>query len=127
MVKGEEHLNIIKKLKSLLEEENNVSFAYLFGSFATGEAIANSDVDIAVYLKDDDMNNVLHLIYILSKNLGKEADLTVLNRTRNLFLLDTVFRDGIVLKDSPQREDFELRKEHEILDYKAFKRTLDAA
>ncbi len=118
---------LIRTLREQLGREATVEFAYLFGSRATETDHADSDADIALFLKEDRPEEVLRLIAVLSKVSGLEADVTVLNRTRNLFLLDTVFRDGIVVKDSPEREAFELAKEHEILDYKAFRRMMDAA
>lgn len=43
---------ISKKLSAIFEKIERVEFAYLFGSFARGDAFPFSDIDIAVYLKD---------------------------------------------------------------------------
>jgi hypothetical protein len=59
--------------------------------------------------------------------IKKEVDLVVLNDVKNLFLLEAVFKEGKLLKDSPLRVDFELSKEHDILDYKELKRVINAA
>ncbi len=115
----------------LLEEKlatlNTIKFAYIFGSYARGTQKEKSDVDIAVFLEQNNLDAQLQIRYELSKFLKKDVDLVLLNDVKNLFLLADIFRDKIVLKDSDERVDFELKKEHDILDYKEFKRALDAA
>ncbi len=114
---------LIQKLQIL----KNVEFAYLFGSCADGSQKASSDVDIAVFLSKTDLDSELQVNYELSKFLKKDVDMLVLNSAKNLSLLDAVLKKGIVLKDSEKRVDFELRTQHDILDYKEFKRIIDAA
>jgi predicted nucleotidyltransferase len=108
----------------------NVKFAYLFGSQATGNVTSLSDVDIAVYL-DDAANNLdkhLEIHHALSKRLQRDVDLVVLNNVKNFNLLESIFSNGRVIadRDADFRKAFEVQKQHQILDYKAFKRYLDA-
>ena len=63
----------------------------------------------------------------LSKLLKKDVDIVILNSVKNIFLLESILKDAILLKESEKRFDFELFKGHEILDFKAFKRYIDAA
>lgn len=42
----------IEKIKEILEKDDNVVFALLFGSYASGRQKKGSDIDIAVYLKN---------------------------------------------------------------------------
>ena len=114
-------------IASLLATDDNVLFAYLFGSHSDGSADESSDVDIAVYVEDTDIQKRLHLHHLLQKTLRKEVDLIVLNEAKNIYLLEAILDQGIVLKDHPERIDFELRKEHEIKDFKAFRKYIDAA
>jgi len=114
-------------IASLLATDDNVLFAYLFGSYSDGSADESSDVDIAVYVEDTDIQKRLHLHHLLQKTLRKEVDLIVLNETKNIYLLESILDQGIVLKDHPERIDFELRKEHEIKDFKVFRKYIDAA
>jgi uncharacterized protein len=118
---------MIDLLKEKLDTFANVNFAYLFGSYANGTQKDKSDVDIAVFLNKNDLDSQLQLNYELSKLLKKDVDLVILNNVKNLFLLESIFKDAIVLKESQKRIDYELRKEHDILDYKAFKRMINAA
>lgn len=112
-----------EKLKSV----ENIEFAYLFGSYARGQQRESSDVDIAIFFKQNTLDARLELCYELSRFFKKEVDILVLNDVKNLFLLEAVFKEGKLLKDSPLRVDFELSKEHDILDYKELKRVINAA
>lgn len=120
-------MQIVKKLKTLLANFDCVSFGYLFGSYANNTQTPKSDVDIALYLKDKTVDTKLQLIYELSKALRLEVDLVVLNEVKNIYLLESILKNSTVIKESDKRVDFELRKEHEILDYKSFKKMIDAA
>ena len=118
---------MINRLKDFFTSDDNVSFAYLFGSYARGEEDHRSDVDVAVYLKEETFDERLRLIHDLSILVKKDVDLVVLNSSKNLFLAENVLHEGIPLKISKIQDDYELKKWHEILDYKAFRRRLDAA
>ncbi len=115
------------KIAQILQKADNVVFAYLFGSYAKGGEREESDVDIALFLRDDSLDRELDLIQELQKNIDKEIDMVVLNRTKNMYLIDAILHEGIVLKDDPQRLEYEVHKEHEIIDYKYFKSLIDAA
>ena len=62
-------------------------FGYLFGSHAAGDAAPDSDLDIALFLRDDSLDVRLGLIHRLQKELKKEIDLVVLSDIKNIFLL----------------------------------------
>ena len=117
------HLKVADKLDSI----ENILFAYLFGSYSKNEQTQKSDIDIAIYLDTYSLDTELQITYELSKLLKKNVDITILNKVKNTFLLESIFKDGIVLKDNELRTDFELIKQHDILDYKAFKRYVNAA
>jgi predicted nucleotidyltransferase len=110
---------------------SEVKFAYLFGSFARGDFDQKSDVDIAIYFEPhyNTFDMTLHVHHQLEIQLNKEIDIIVLNRAKNFSLMENIFNEGLLLKDSEDdfRVMFELDKEHEIKDYKEFKRLLDVA
>lgn len=116
-----------KRLRDLLKNEENVAFAYLFGSCADGTAGPESDVDIAVFLIDVTLDAKLSLIHTLQKALHKEIDLVTLNEIKNIFLLDDILSNGILIKDHAERPLFEVHKEHEIKDFKEFRKYIYAA
>jgi len=114
-------------ITKILDNDSNVLFGYLFGSYAKGDATQKSDVDIAVYLQDVSLDARLGLHHTLQKALHKEVDLIVLNETRNIYLLEEIIYHGILLKDHSMREEYEVRKQHEIIDFKVFRKIIDAA
>lgn len=117
------HTIVMNKLIAM----DDILFAYLFGSYAKNRQTQGSDIDIAIYLNSYSLDKELQINYELSKLLKKDVDLVILNHTRNLFLLESILKDGIVLKDNGLRIDFELKKQHELLDYKSFRAYIDAA
>jgi len=114
-------------LKNHILNNKTISFGYMFGSYANDTYTNDSDIDIALYLSDRSLDNKLQLNYELSKLLKKDVDLVVLNEIKNIYLLDNIIQKSILIKDSDKRIDFELTKQHDIIDYKEFKRMIDAA
>ena len=122
----------IDKIKEILDTFNEVEFAYLFGSYANNTFTQKSDIDIAIYLKKNynTFDTKLKIHHKLEIALHKEIDLLVLNEARNFSLIQEILDNNIVLKDSSLQETramYELDKYHEILDYQAFQKMIDAA
>ena len=111
----------------LLADYDNVQFAYLFGSYADGTSCGTSDVDLAVYLKDDSLDAQLDLHHFLEKYLHISVDLVCLNTVKNMYLLESILTKGIVVKNHKDLDYYEVRNQHEIIDFKHFKRYIDAA
>jgi len=121
----------IDEIQKIIASMDEIEFAYLFGSYAKNTQTKTSDIDIAVYLKKqyNTFDTKLKIHHKLEITLNKEIDLVILNNAKNFNLLEDIFNEGIVLQESydDKRLMFELQKEHEILDYKTFKRMLDVA
>jgi len=114
-------------IKSLLFSQDKVQFAYIFGSYARGDYTDKSDVDIAVYLTDTTLDSRLEVHHTLEVQLRRKVDIVVLNDVKNMFLLEAILKEGIVVKDAEDRAFFEVTKNHAIIDFKNFKRYIDAA
>jgi len=107
---------IIKKLKEYFKDKEDIEFAYLFGSIATGEISKFSDVDIAVMCKNE--CNILQLMYEIGQILEfDEVDVVDLKKLKNNSILMDIIREGYVLKDSEKRELWEVENYHKILDF----------
>jgi len=115
------------KIESTLALENNVLFAYLFGSYADGTFTDRSDVDIAVFFEDTSFDLRLELHHTLEKKLKKKVDLVCLNDVKNIYLLEAILSKGVVVKEHELRKEYEYKKEHMIIDFKNFKKYIDAA
>ena len=114
---------IIKIVKDFLKKEEGVLFCYLFGSLSYQNYTSKSDVDLAIYLdakkSPDFFKKRLDLIANLSKKLGKEADVVILN-TAPIFLRYVILKEEklILEKNKEKRFDFEIKAMREYFDFK---------
>lgn len=124
-------MEIVQQIEQLFSNIRGIRFSYLFGSVLQGRMGPLSDIDIAVNLDNSAHNFDTHLMihHQLEKTLKRKIDLVILNDTKNLYLIESILKHGIVITD--HTEDFRLYYEtmmhHRILDYKHFKRMIDAA
>ncbi|MGH2992933.1 MAG: type VII toxin-antitoxin system MntA family adenylyltransferase antitoxin [Solirubrobacterales bacterium] len=91
---------MLAALRAALRTEQNVRFALLFGSAATGTDTPASDVDMVVELGDSSLERVVDLSAKLSATVGRHVDVIRLHDAEAdpLFLADVV-SDGRVLVD----------------------------
>jgi len=120
-----------QKLLKKLEEKGSELFssadvlcAYLYGSCARGEALPQSDIDIAVLVKKDfPERNCLDLELNLSLELdklglGAEAEVRVINRLP-LLMRGEILTEGhlIYCRDDSVRVEFETATRDEYFDF----------
>ncbi len=120
-------MKIVEELKNILAEEDNILFAYLFGSYAKGDFHKSSDIDIALYLKEDSFDYYLEIVKKLQSLFDKEIDMVILNRAKNLFLIEDIINNSVVLKDNEKRLEYESYKWMEIVDFKEVDKRLENA
>jgi len=123
--------NIIK----VLSEESDILFAFLFGSYAKGTQDEKSDIDIAVYLKDE---SILERVPLYPSRLAikieraldkkKTVDVRILNGS-TLRFRSQVLRFGKLLhsKDEKKRIEFETSSLLQYYDFKPHLEMYDAA
>lgn len=113
----------ITALQAFFSNEKEVSFVYLFGSYASGETTPTSDVDLAVFLTIEDaklrFQKRCFLIGKLLHLLKKEVDLVVLNDLENNYLMHEILTKGKLIYQTDERQvfDFYTRKIHNTFDY----------
>jgi len=83
-----------KILQEYFNKQENVILALIFGTNAKGMAGEESDMDIAIYLKDEKEEDRIWLD--LSKIITKEVDLVLLNKAP-FSLVSNIFKTGIPL------------------------------
>lgn len=120
-----------KELQLFFTNINYVNFSYLFGSYTNNTFKKDSDLDIAVFY-DENSNNFekeLELHHLLQKSFKKDIDLINLNNIRNMYLLENILKNGIILKDTTDetRIMFELYKQHQIIDFKEYRKYSNVA
>ena len=134
-MKPSAHLYYVERIIKVLENEPEVLFGYLFGSYAKGTQDEKSDIDIAVYLKDEiilerDPLYPSRLAIKIEKTLdtGKTADVRVLNGS-TLRFRSQVLRYGKLLhsKDEKKRIEFETSSLLQYYDFKPHLEMYDAA
>lgn len=98
---NEKREEIIEKIKEILLIEEDIIFAYLFGSFL--DRLFFRDIDVGVYLRNIEKNKVLETEFYLSEKIAKNCDLSldlidvkILNFAPNPFL-NSVFKYGRLL------------------------------
>ncbi len=103
---------IIQKIKPVLEKKVNVVFSYLFGS-SVHRAHADSDIDIAVFIKSNDTKTLLSIEKDLDVELApilpqQRVDLLIIN-VAPLVIQFKVITEGEVIfsRDEQKRVDFE--------------------
>lgn len=77
-MKKDEIIQFLKENRSFIEDQFGVIRIGLFGSYVRGDAHENSDIDIAVELRDDHIfRNFFRLERYLKDHLKKEIDLGI--------------------------------------------------
>lgn len=113
----------IQQLKEYFERQDDVSIAFVFGSYARGKEMAESDFDVAVYLKerDKDIEKEDKIWSDITEILKKEVDLVCLNYAPAT-LVSNVIRTGIplVIKNKRLYRKVYLRSTLEAEDFLQF-------
>jgi predicted nucleotidyltransferase len=128
-------LYYVETIIKVLAEESDVLFAFLFGSYAKGTQDDKSDIDIAVYLKDE---GLLERVPLYPSKLAikienaldekKTVDIRILNGS-TLRFKSQVLRYGKLLhsKDEKKRIEFETYSLLQYYDFKPHLEMYDAA
>jgi len=91
---------LLATLRGRLRTEQNVRFALLFGSAATGSDTPASDVDVLVDLRDSSLERVVDLSAKLTADIGRQVDLVRLaDAEHDPAFLAAALADGRVLVD----------------------------
>ncbi len=114
---------LLERLRRCFAGRADVVAAYLFGSFARGEAGEHSDVDVGVILAAGrpgcaaDYAPVIAMQGDLEQACGRPVDLVAMNGAPP-DLLHRILRDGVLLHESNHeaRVEFELRARNEYFD-----------
>ena len=120
-------IKIQNSFKSILEKDDNVIFALLFGSMARNDMRYGSDIDIAIYFND---SLTLHAIGNLCLNLEEavnyKTDLVELNKLdkTNPVLAYSIVSEGIIIINKDIKI-FNGYKKSVLLQYLDFKPTND--
>ena len=113
-------LPLLKELSETFNADNDITAAYLFGSYAKGKNHPLSDIDIAVLLKEnmDFFQKKLDLIETASETLSTdEFDLVILNQASPGLAFE-ILNNGKILvnKNENLRIEFLLKNAKKYMD-----------
>lgn len=75
---------MIENIKQYLEVDDNILFAVIFGSYASGKTHNNSDLDIGIFtVREMDLIKIGKIVTALEKETGLNIDLVELNNLYN--------------------------------------------
>ncbi len=117
-------MDTINKCKDILIKYEDIIFAYIFGSYAKDNIRKDSDIDIAIYLKDSiDTYEYLDMKMKLSEALRREVDLIILNDVTPLLKYE-IYKNNILLftNDKSIENKYKVKT---LFEYNDMKRYLD--
>lgn len=119
-----EFIEKLKKFISEIDVNHPIELAYLFGSFARGTQNDESDIDLAVLFKNkhSDIEEITIRGELSDRGefiLGRKVDIVSLEKAP-LLLKYEIVKDGVVLKDSSERGNFESLVLREYFDFKYY-------
>jgi len=107
-------IELIEMLTTFFSDRQELLFVWLFGSYANGHNNCYSDIDIAVYLKDNvllnDVDWYLGLKADIMELANKEIDLILLNNAKPLIKHAANMQKKVLLSRNPLFEaEYSLR------------------
>jgi predicted nucleotidyltransferase len=122
----EEKKRIRDNLVNLLK--NKVDFALLYGSILSDRFNAESDIDIAIFLKTypKDIRDILDIRSSISKHFSREVDAIFLNSS-DLIITMQVLANGelFITNDLKKFILYKARKISEYIDFKMSRRIIE--
>ncbi|MDI6793902.1 MAG: nucleotidyltransferase domain-containing protein [bacterium] len=123
---------LVAALRGYFAAQPDVIVVYLFGSQVTGRTQADSDVDVAVLLKEEDdfirFERRLRLGNELEKIVGQPVDLIVLNDAPSLLVHQALKEGDLVFgRDREAQIEFEVRAGQMYADLKPMRRFFQQA
>lgn len=112
-----------RKIAEILAAEPGIELAYLYGSYATGLAREDSDVDIGILLKEGVPNNgwqtEIDIALKLEDAVNRKCDVRIINNAPIYFLHQVVNKGKVLFTSSDKtRIDFEARVTMNYFDIK---------
>lgn len=112
---------ILEKLKGYCEGREDIRLAFLFGSYAKGRAIKESDLDIALYLREGYAQKKIFDIWNdLEDILKLDVELIILNSASPTIAWSALRGISVSIKDYGFYLEFMLRVSREAEDFQEF-------
>jgi len=123
-----EKTEIIKILNK--EYSDQVEFALIFGSFASGRNTPDSDIDLAFYLKKWPVNSNEKIDFQVRVGslFNREVDVIILNDADIIITMQVLANGELILNNNPGFFlDFKARKISQYIDFKRDRKIIEDA
>jgi predicted nucleotidyltransferase len=112
---------IINQIAHSLEQKSEVTMAFLFGSYSKGTARLDSDLDIAIFLKEPYQMEWVREIWGQMESIsGKDVDLVLLNTAPATLCWSAIRGIKLTIKDQKQYLEYMLNCSREAEDFQEF-------
>lgn len=115
--------NMMNAIKSYMQKQSYIEFAYVFGSYARGDYLVTSDIDIAISLSIEKLlpQEYLKLRTKLMEITKKEIDIIILNDADTL-IKHRITQEGILIftRSEVKEKSFRVRVLFEYDDMKKY-------
>lgn len=116
---------LLDKLTKLLKGNKKIIIAYIFGSFVKENETKDSDIDLAIYISEGELDTLeyLNLKRKLMDASSRQIDIVILNNA-NPLIKQEIFRDGEKLFS----KDYKLESNlivHSLFEYEDMKKYYD--
>ena len=120
----------IESISQVLEKQfsENIDFAIIFGSFANGNYNEESDIDVGIYISDEQFSegNVIEIRENLDVIADRDVDLVVLNDADPIITMQILANGKLIYcRDKHQFNLFKARKISEYLDFKISRKIIE--
>ncbi|MDK2821769.1 MAG: uncharacterized protein PWP31_1734 [Clostridia bacterium] len=85
---------ILEEIICILSKDKNIVSAYIFGSRARGDFKDYSDIDIALFVEDENRSSTV-AVDINEINCIYKFDIVIVKESTNKELLNNIRRDGV--------------------------------
>lgn len=111
--------DIVERLRKYFIKRKDILFAFLFGSHVRSESFRESDIDIAIYFKEEySYESVKKTWRELEELLKKDLDIVVLNTASPLIGYTAIRGKAIAINDYSAYLDYMLSISQEAEDFK---------
>lgn len=116
---------LLDKLTKILKENKKIIIAYIFGSFVKENETKDSDIDLAIYISEGELDTLeyLNLKRKLMDASSRQIDIVILNNA-NPLIKQEIFRDGEKLFSKDDKLESNLIV-HSLFEYEDMKKYYD--
>ena len=116
---------MLEKMQKAFSGHDEIVAAYLFGSYAQGNARSDSDIDIGLLLLNNSNVGAMYPVHIAKEledaaGTKREIDVRILNNGTLRFLHQVLKGKLLFCRDDKKRIDFEISAIDRYLDFKPF-------